>query len=156
MSEPMTPTDYEKRAQAIRKTLDDVANLVIQRSEINARMKASYDELEARGLNRKAIKDAARLLAVEEEKRFAYEKTKAIVYAALGWHFQPDLFAADEQPEKQEEDAPRGIGAENVDLLDGFDDRDDPDEGETDDDEDGNPDFTDTEIADSRRLAAAR
>ena len=152
MSEPMTPTDYEKRAQKIRTTLDDVANLVIQRNEINSKMKAAYDDLEARGLNRKAIKDAARLLAADEEKRFAYEKTKTIVYAALGWHFQPDLFAADEQPEKQEEQA--GIGAENLDLLDAFDDRDDPDEAEA--DEDGNPDFTRAEQADSRRLAAVR
>lgn len=145
MSEVLSISDKEKRARLIRTTLEKIDSLKTRRDEINALTKAEFDVLEAQGLSRKAIKDAARLLAADEEKRFAYEKTKTIVYAALGWHFQPDLFAADES---DADDELPDLGA--ADLAD-IDTSDDPGDDE---DIDDAGDFTRSEIAESRHLAA--
>jgi len=151
MSEILSISDKEKRARLIRTTLEKIGNLKVQRDEINALTKAEFDVLEAQGLNRKAIKDAAKLIAAEEKKRFEYEKTKAIVYDALGWHFQPDLFAdadADKSdPDEKDEQLP-GLGAEDLANIDTSDDP-----GEDEDDEAAS-DFTRGERAESRHLAA--
>ena len=139
MPEPMSATDHAKRAKAIRTTLEAIANLQIQRESISSQIKAHYDDLETKHqLNRKAVKHAVAMLKMEEEKRFSYEKTKAIIYDAHGWHFQPDLFAeADKSDADEQGEQLPGLGAE--DLAD-IDTGDDP--GEDDD------------VAESRRLAA--
>jgi len=148
MSEVLSISDKEKRARLIRTTLEKIDSLKTRRDEINALTKAEFDVLEAQGLSRKAIKDAAKLFAAEEKKRYEYEKTKAIVYDALGWHFQPDLFAeADKSDADEQGEQLPGLGAE--DLAD-IDTSDDP--GEDDDEDTG--DFTPHEVAESRRLAA--
>lgn len=147
MTEPMSATDHAKRAKAIRTTLEAIANLQIQRESISSQIKAHYDDLETKQqLNRKAVKHAVAMLKMEEEKRFSYEKTKAIIYDAHGWHFQPDLFGDESAPDS---DRPNnvarlpGIGADNVDLLGDVDTSDDP-----------GADFTDDELAEQDAIAA--
>lgn len=134
MSNVHSLKDQEKRSKKIRNTLESISRLKVQRDEINSKMKAEYDKLEADGLSRKAVKDAARMMSLDEEKRFDYEKTKAIVYHAMGWQFQPDLFA--HEGESNITPLP-GIGQENVDLIA---------------DDDG--DFTDEELEEQADLAA--
>jgi len=147
MTDVLSVTDHEKRARLIRTTLKKISNLEIERDEINGRVKAEYDALEANGLNRKALKHAAKMLALEEKKRFEYEKTKAIVYAAMGWQFQADLFAedgGDDAEQKGEQQLP-GLGAEDLADVDTSDDPGEDDEG----------DFTRAEIDEQERIAAA-
>lgn len=141
MTDVLSVSDHEKRARLIRATLKKIANLEIERDEINGRVKAEYDALEANGLNRKALKHAAKMLALEEKKRFEYEKTKAIIYDAHGWHFQPDLFA--DQASADNVAKLPGIGQENADLLGDVDTRDDP-----------GSDFTDEELDEQEQIAA--
>lgn len=142
MTEPMSATDHAKRAKAIRTTLEAIANLQIQRESISSQIKAHYDDLETKQqLNRKAVKHAVAMLKMEEEKRFDYEKTKAIIYDAHGWQFQPDLFA-DQAPAGNVAKLP-GIGQENADLLGDVDTRDDP-----------GSDFTEEELDEQGQIAA--
>lgn len=148
MTEALSQADHAKRAKAVRTTLEKITNLQIQRDGISAQIKAAYDDLEThQHLNRKAVKHAVAMLKMEEQKRFDYEKTKIIIYDAHGWQFQPDLFAA----EAQGDEAPKGIGQENADLLGDVDTSDDPGEGEGDE---GLGDFTRAEVNESRRLTA--
>lgn len=153
MTELMSATDHAKRAKAIRTTLEAISNLQIQRESINSQIKAHYDDLEAKQqLNRKGVKHAVAMLKMEEEKRFSYEKTKAIIYDAHGWHFQPDLFAGEAYADADTPDnvaRPFGIGADNLDLLGDVDTSDDPGE-----DDEG--DFMRAEIDEQERIAAAR
>lgn len=142
MSEPLSKSDHLKRAKAVKATLEKIANLAIQRDSISSQIKAEYDNLETQHhLNRKAVKHAVAMLKMEEEKRFDYEKTKAIIYDAHGWHFQPDLFA-DQAPAGNVATLP-GIGQENADLLGDVDTRDDP-----------GSDFTDEELDEQEQIAA--
>jgi len=143
MSEPLSKSDHQKRAKAVKATLEKIANLAIQRDSISSQIKAEYDNLETQHhLNRKAVKHAVAMLKMEEEKRFDYEKTKAIIYDAHGWQFQPDLFA-DQAPAGNVAKLP-GIGQENADLLGDVDTRDDP-----------GSDFTEEELEEQTTLGDA-
>lgn len=149
MTEALSKSDHAKRAKAVKATLEKIANLAIQRDSISSQIKAEYDNLETQHhLNRKAVKHAVAMLKMEEEKRFDHEKTKAIIYDAHGWQFQPDLFADDQAGTVAK--LP-GIGQDNADLLGDVDTSDDP--GEDDADDDG--DFTRAEIDEQERIAAA-
>lgn len=143
MSEPLSKSDHLKRAKAVKATLEKIANLAIQRDSISSQIKAEYDNLETQHhLNRKAVKHAVAMLKMEEEKRFDYEKTKAIIYDAHGWQFQPDLFG-DQEAAGNVAKLP-GIGQENADLLGDVDTRDDP-----------GSDFTEEELEEQTTLGDA-
>ena len=73
---------------------DEAAALVIERRGINEQMKAIFDEVEAKGFDRKAFKDMLRLKALESDQRVKYEATRRQLAKAFGFESgeQLDIF----------------------------------------------------------------
>lgn len=87
-----------KKTEALYSFANDKANeaaaLVLERKGLNEQMKAIFDEVEAKGFDRKAFKDMLRLKALDSDQRVKYEATRRQLAKAFGFESgeQLDIF----------------------------------------------------------------
>ena len=95
----------------IRAQVELAANLKLERKAINEQMKAVIDEVNARGVNRKAFKAALTLHELESAEREEYGVSMSMIGRALGWPpmgEQIEMFQASTQPSTE---LPQGANA---------------------------------------------
>jgi uncharacterized protein (UPF0335 family) len=88
----------EARDSYINDLADRIESLDVERDGVNSRVKALYDEAEANGLDRKALKHHIRLRKLDADKRAKYRKTQAEIEHAWEWDAQAELFPAEALP----------------------------------------------------------
>lgn len=64
---------------------DEVASLVLERKALNEQAKGIFDEVEAKGFDRKCFKDMVKIKALDADARMKYEATRRQLAKAFGF-----------------------------------------------------------------------
>lgn len=84
--------DTAELRQIIQETFDVIGALKLERKAINETIKAKYDELEAKGIQRQGAKDALKRYELSENEREARDFSFAFCCNATHSQPQADLF----------------------------------------------------------------
>jgi len=96
-ADPDQAIDNPEVREAIARTFERVQDLAERRKAVNADIRAEFERLEARGLNKFAVKDLYRRYVMNDKDRAGYDVTIITGRKAIGDPIQASLFA--ESPE---------------------------------------------------------